>query len=87
MTMQANTSAVFVPNGYRTEVEGESRSVAVARINAQRLESIFSTMLGREQENTTAEGLGNPLGVSLTCGRISFDAAFRALLSQVDAYA
>jgi AraC-like DNA-binding protein len=87
IAMQANTSAVFVPTGYRSESKGESRSVAVARINPQRLESTLSTMLGLREEGAATAALSKTSEVSLAYGKVSFDTVFRALFCAVDAYA
>lgn len=86
IAMQANASAVFVPTGYRSESKGGSRSVAVARINPQRLESTLSTMLGLRQDSAALAVMTKPLEISLTYGKVSFDGVFRALFSAVDAY-
>ena len=87
ITMQANASAVLVPTGYRSESKGDGRSVAVARVNLQRLESTLSTMLGLREESAANAALSKPFEVSLTYGKVSFEKVFRALFSAVDAYA
>jgi AraC-like DNA-binding protein len=87
MVMQANVSAIYMPTGHRGEAKGGGCSVALARINVQRLESTLSIMLGLRQDQVTSAALSRPLEVSLVHGMSSFDAVFRALFFAVDAYA
>jgi AraC-like DNA-binding protein len=87
MVMQANVSAIFIPAERSGEAEGGSCSVAVARINTQRLESTLSIMLGLRQDQATLAALSRSLEVSLIHGKSSFNATFRALFALIDNYA
>lgn len=83
---QQQESAVFIPPGYRSEVAGESRSVVVVRLDASRLESTLTTMLGYESERVEIGRFKRPAEVALQPTGVSFDRVFRSLFAQIDAY-
>lgn len=86
LAMQPTASAIFVPMGWPTDVEGDERSTVVARIDPIRLERTAKTMLGLLWDDSQPKVFSDPREVPLRLGEVSFDAVFRNLFVQIDAY-
>jgi AraC-like DNA-binding protein len=87
MTMQAGESVILVPPRSRTEAIGGPRSVVVAGLDDRRLESTLAAMLGPGGEESSNALLKEVNEIAIESRTISFDAVFRSIFTQIDAYA
>lgn len=79
-------SFAFIPQTAPVTVESVRRSSVVAAVDQDRLESTAQTMLGYAFHESLRPPLRSPSEMPLTLGELSFDAIFRHLFSQIDAY-
>jgi AraC-like DNA-binding protein len=86
MQMRSGATAIFVPPGADSRSEGPGRSVAVARLDANRLKSTLQTMLGPECNAIVDRAFQRPAQLDLRVGNVSFDTVFHSLFAQVNTY-
>lgn len=86
LAMRANSAAIFVAPGQATCSEGGPRSVVVTHLESLRIQATLSAMLGQEYESIRQARVDESRELSLACGHVSFDLAFRSLISQINAY-
>lgn len=82
----AQRSFVFIPQAAPVTLESIRRSSLVVGLDQRRLEGTAQTMLGYAFHESFRSPLRSPSEMSLQLGRLSFDAIFQNLFSQIDAY-
>ena len=86
LAMQSNSSAILFSQAEPTRSAGGPRSVVVAQLDSLRIQATLSAMLGQEYELIRQACVDQSRELSLACGHVSFDLAFRSLISQINAY-
>jgi AraC-like DNA-binding protein len=79
-------AAAFFPAGARGSTSTETRSCVTLNLNPQRLQAVASSMLGRQDAPALNLDILDSRIVRLVHPRVSFDAIFRNLCAQVDAW-
>jgi AraC-like DNA-binding protein len=83
--IQEGISAVYLPNT-KVQMEGITRSVFMAEIDTNRLESTARRMLGIEKNIPLALNIERPQQLQLQQGRISFNTIYHSIADMIDSF-
>ena len=83
----AGSSAVFIPSDCPTVMQASKRSSVVIQIDQNRLKHTSATMLGAGLRESEILLNPAPRQMALTHGKLSLDAIYRSLFTQIDLYA
>jgi AraC-like DNA-binding protein len=80
-------TALFIPDGYSWAVTAQNAATVVVSLNRGRLVATAQTMAGRDSKAALGHQFDHPSTISLGFEKLSFDAVFRGLFTQIDLYA